>query len=174
MKRNIKIVVASTNENKIEGIKKAFNYYFNNISVLGYKIESNVSNQPFDDQIKLGAINRIKNLKNYCKTNKIKANYFVSVESGIINLFEDFYNISFCVIDDGKKQNFGISSAFLIPKKFIKNIEKIGLGNFTKEKFRNKNYINGTIGILTKNIITRAELTNQSTIMALNKFLNKE
>ena len=69
----MKILIATKNQGKIEGTKRALSNYFDNIEIEGIPVESNVGEQPLNDEIYIGAKNRVKNLKLYAEKNKIKA-----------------------------------------------------------------------------------------------------
>lgn len=77
--------MASKNQGKIEGARRALAHYFDNIEIEGIPAESNVGEQPVNDEIYNGAKNRIKNLKRYAKDNNIEADLYLSIESGINN-----------------------------------------------------------------------------------------
>ncbi len=65
----MKVLVATKNQGKIEGAKRALENYFDNVEIQGIPVESNVSEQPVNDEIYSGAKNRVKNLKMYAKEN---------------------------------------------------------------------------------------------------------
>ena len=79
----MKILIGTKNPGKIEGAKQAFEKYFDNIEIQGVSVESEVSEQPVNEEILQGAKNRVKNLKNYAKENKIEVDYFIASEAGI-------------------------------------------------------------------------------------------
>lgn len=63
----MKVLIATKNQGKIEGAKKALLNYFEDIEINGIPVGSNVSDQPVNDDIYVGAKNRVKNLKEYAK-----------------------------------------------------------------------------------------------------------
>ena len=81
----MKILIATKNQGKIEGAKRALSKYFDNIEIEGIPVESNVGEQPLNGEIYIGAKNRVKNLKLYAQENNIKADLYLSIESGINN-----------------------------------------------------------------------------------------
>ena len=56
----MKVLIATKNQGKIEGAKRALLKYFNNIEIQGVPVESNVSEQPVNEEIYNGAKNRVK------------------------------------------------------------------------------------------------------------------
>ena len=67
----MKVLIATKNQGKIEGAKRALEKYFDNITVEGIPADSEVGEQPVNNEIYEGAKNRVKNLKKYCKENKM-------------------------------------------------------------------------------------------------------
>ena len=173
----MKILMGTKNPGKIEGAKQAFEKYFDNVEIEGIKVESEVPNQPFDKEILTGAKNRVKNLREYTKKNNIKVDYFIASEAGITDLLDEWVDINVAVVEssDGLK-SVGISQGFPIPNKYIDEIKETELG-ILMDKLFNKNELNkgkGGISILTKDEISRIDLTRNAFIMALTKHINGE
>ena len=59
----MKILMGTKNPGKIQGAKEAFEKYFDNVEVEGIAVDSEVGDQPFDEEILQGVKNRVKNLK---------------------------------------------------------------------------------------------------------------
>ena len=51
----MKVLIGTKNPGKIEGARKAFENYFDNVEVIGIKAESNVSEQPVGKETFQGA-----------------------------------------------------------------------------------------------------------------------
>lgn len=64
--------MGTKNPGKIEGARQAFEKYFENVEIEGMSVDSNVSEQPINEEILQGAKNRVKNLKEYAINNNIK------------------------------------------------------------------------------------------------------
>lgn len=174
----MKVLIGTKNEGKIEGAKRALEKYFNNIEIIGIPVKSNVSEQPVNEEIYNGAKNRVKNLKQYCKENNIKADLYLAIESGISNLLGRWMITNIAVIEDENDfESYGTSPSFPVPDKLVEQIIKTELSQvmnliFGKdEERRNKG---GGIQLLTNNKITRIDLTELAFIMALTKYINKE
>ena len=56
------VLIATKNQAKINGALDALSIYYNNFEIQGIDVPSNVSSQPINDEVVLGAYNRIKNL----------------------------------------------------------------------------------------------------------------
>ena len=51
----MKVLIATKNQGKIEGAKRALQNYFNDIEIQGIPVESNVGEQPVNEEIYIGA-----------------------------------------------------------------------------------------------------------------------
>ncbi|MCI8444222.1 MAG: inosine/xanthosine triphosphatase [Clostridia bacterium] len=173
----MKILVATKNPGKIEGAKQAFEKYFDNVQIEGISASSNVGNQPINQEILLGAKNRVKNLKEYAINNNIEADFYVSSEAGITDLLGEWIDINAVVIEDSKGfQSVGTSQGFPIPNKYIEEIKETELGKVMDKIFSGKELGKGKggISILTKDEVSRIDLTRNAFIMALTKHINGE
>lgn len=171
----MKIVIASKNPGKIEGAKRAISKYFKDFDIEGISVESNVSEQPVNEDIYNGAKNRINNLKNYCKENKINADLYLSIESGITNRLGDWMIINIAIIEDNNEfYSYGTSPGFPVPKKYVDDIIKTDLGSVMDKIFNESDLRSnkGGISFLTEDVITRIDLTEFAFIMALTKYIN--
>ena len=173
----MKVLIATKNKGKIEGAKKALSNYFDNIEIEGIPVESDVSEQPVNDDIYKGAKNRVKNLKKYAQKNNIKADLFLSIESGITNLLGRWMITNIAVIEDKTDfESYGTSPSFPVPDKLVKDIIDTDLSQvmnkiFTKDDERHNK--GGGIQLLTHDKISRIDLTEMAFIMALTKYINK-
>ncbi len=173
----MKILMGTKNPGKIEGAKQAFEKYFENVEVVGIPVSSNVGNQPINEEIIRGAKNRVKNLREYAIENQIKADFYISSEAGITNLLGEWIDINAVVIEDSKGyQSIGTSQGFPIPDKYINEIKETELGKVMDRIFSGKELGKGKGGIsfLTKNEVSRIDLTRNAFVMALTKHINGE
>ena len=81
----MKVLIGTNNKGKVEGAKQAFEKFYKNVEVIGIPISSDVSDEPVNDEIYIGASNRVNNLVKYAEQNYIGADFFIGVESGITN-----------------------------------------------------------------------------------------
>lgn len=174
----MKFVIATKNQGKIEGAKRALNYYFKDVEIEGIPVNSDVSEQPVNDEIYIGAKNRVKNLKKYCKQNNIKADLYLSIESGITNSLGRWMITNIAVIEDNYEfESYGTSPSFPVPDRLVNDVINTNLSEvmnnvFTKDDERHNKC--GGIQILTHEKITRIDLTESAFIMALTKYVNGE
>ena len=173
----MKILIGTKNPGKIEGARQAFEKYFENVEIEGISVESEVSNQPVNEEIFLGAKNRVKNLKKYAKQNNLKADYYIASEAGITDLLGEWIDINAVVIEDAEGfQSVGTSQGFQIPEKYVDEIKQTELGKvmdkiFEKEKLGQGK---GGISLLTKGEVSRIDLTKSAFLMALINHINGE
>lgn len=173
----MKILMGTKNPGKIEGAKKAFEQYFDNIEIEGISVSSEVSDQPVNEEIFKGAKNRVKNLRKYAKENNIDADFYIASEAGITNLLGDWIDINSAVIESREGlQSVGTSQGFPIPEKYVDEIIETELGKVMDKIFSGEKLGNGKGGIsfLTKDVITRINLTKDAFIMALIPHINGE
>ena len=97
----MKILMGTKNPGKIQGAREAFEKYFDNIEIEGIPVNSDVGDQPVDEEILKGAKNRVKHLKEYAKDNHIKVDFYISSEAGITNLLGEWIDINAVVVEVG-------------------------------------------------------------------------
>lgn len=174
----MKVLMATKNEGKIEGAKRALENYFENIEIQGIPVESNVGDEPVNDDIYIGAKNRVKNLKKYAKENNIKADLYMSSESGIFNSLGRWMITNIAVIeDDNNFESYGTSASFPVPDKFVKDIINSDLSQVMNKlygKDEQRHNRGGAIQNLTNNRVSRIDLTEMAFVMALTKYLNEK
>ena len=171
----MKILMGTKNPGKIQGAREAFEKYFDNVEIEGIAVDSEVGEQPFDEEILQGAKNRVKNLKEYAKKNNIEADFYISSEAGITKLLGGWIDINLAVVENNEGiQSIGTSQGFPIPDKYIEEIKETELGKVMDKIFSGNELSKGKGGIsyLTKDEISRIDLTRNAFIMALTKFIN--
>lgn len=171
----MKILVASKNRVKVEAAKEAFEDYFDTIEVEGISVSSDVPDEPVNDEIYLGAKNRVNNLKKYAKENNIEADYYVAIESGITNLLGKWAIINVAVIGDNDYlESFGTSPGFPVPDKYVDRIINEDLGIVMDEIFKEDDLRSkqGGIGLLTRGKMDRKNISKAAFIMALTEIIN--
>lgn len=172
----MRILMGTKNQGKIEGVKRAFERYFENIEIEGIAVDSEVSAQPINKEIIVGARNRVKNVKKYAKEHNLEADYYVASEAGITNLLDDWIDINAVVIENKEgKQSVGTSQGFPIDEKYIDEITSSELGKVMDRIFKSHglNTGKGGISILTHDEISRIDLTENACMMALIRYINK-
>ena len=171
--KHIKILIGSNNKAKIEGAKLAFEKYFSDFEIISKDIQSGVNEQPINDEILLGARNRIKGLK---KLNLKYFDFYISSEAGLISIGDLFVNINMGVIEDiNGYESIGTSQGFMVPKSRIEEIKSKSLGVIMDEIFHGINLSKnkGGIHFLSLGEVNRIQLVKDSFILALIPFLEQ-
>lgn len=96
----ITVYVASTNPDKLNPVKLAFEKFYPFVNVIGVECESGVPGQPIGEgEIERGARNRMLDLQHYCldsnEANK-RYTFCVAIESGLVN--SELNDIAFVAI----------------------------------------------------------------------------
>lgn len=174
----MKVLIATKNKGKIEGAKKALEHYFKEVEVIGIPVNSEVNEQPVNDEIYQGAKNRVKNLKIYAKENNIEADLYLSIESGINNLLGRWMITNIAVIENNKNfESYGTSPSFPVPDSLVQDVIDTNLTNVMNKvlsKDDERHNKGGGIQLLTHNKISRIDLTEYAFIMALTKYINDD
>ena len=100
----------------------------------------------------------------------------MSSEAGITNLLGEWIDINAVVIEDSKGfQSVGTSQGFPIPNKYIDEIKETELGKVMDKIFLEKELGKGKGGIsfLTKDEVSRIDLTKNAFIMAFTSHINE-
>ena len=160
----MKIAIATTSPTKIQGVLEAFRSYFPElkIEVESKGVDSGVGIQPIENDVFIGAENRLDELK----SNAISSDYYISCESGLLKQYGKYYNAQVVLIEKDNIRQFGISPAFPIPDKYLEKIIATELCEVFDEVFDGK----GGVSILTHYQTNRVDLVKYSTLMALSGF----
>lgn len=169
----MKVAVGSTSPVKIQAVKEAFREVFKKVEIVGVKVDSGVSSQPFKEEIIKGSLNRAKNALKLTS-----ADFGVGIESGVTKLGEKWYNLGFItIIHKEGRMGTGTSGWFECPQNVLEKLkdrkelgqamsELTGRADIKKQE--------GAIGIFTKGKVTRKELYKHGVFMALATFLRPE
>ncbi len=174
----MKILVASKNPVKINSVKEVFSLYFNKIEVIGISVNSNVPDQPINEETYIGAENRANELYKINSKQNLKADFFVGIEGGIQRAYNKWFAFGcMCIIDKDKNKAFGTSAQFELPKIVTKQLlERKELGKVMDKIMKQKNtkQKGGAISYFTNGKIDRKELYIQGIINALIPFQHEQ
>lgn len=172
----MRVLIASKNDGKLEGAKRALSIYFENIEIKGIAISSEVSEMPVEDETYIGAKNRLENLKKYAKENCIEADLYMSIESGITKNYLGWVITNIAMIEDKNgNTSYGTGPQFPVPENMVNDVRYFGLSKvmddiFGKDEERHNK--GGGIQMLTHGEITRIDSSKMAFIMALTKLIN--
>lgn len=167
-----KILVASTNPVKINATLLGFKKMFpgERLKAEGIAVGSQVSDQPMTDEETLqGARNRASKAKQL-HTN---FDYWVGIEGGI-DLFEgDMVTFAWIVILSKDRRGEAKTASLLLADKveaLIKQGKELGDADDIVFERKNSKMLNGTVGILTNDAVTRTTYYRDTIILALIPF----
>jgi len=170
----MKVIVGSLNPTKIEGVKKAFEQFFENVVVSSMKVSSGVGNQPFNNDVVKGAINRaINSFSN-------EYDFSIGIEAGLFSLkntLTGYVDFQVAAIYNGKRLTIGFGPGFEYPPSVIEKVlrgKEVGDVMDEITGIQNLGEKTGAIHYLTKGVISRSELTRIAVTMALIPWINKE
>ncbi len=169
-----KVIIASKNPVKIEATRMAFKRSFpeGNFEFKGVSVSSGVPEQPKGDkEVILGAKNRADNaMKSYSE-----ADYWVGIEGGVEETEEGMGSFSWVVVKSKKQTGRAKGNVFFLPKKVIELIKKgkeLGEADDIVFDDDNSKQKNGSVGILTNDIIDRTDYYYVALVLALIPFQN--
>lgn len=172
-----KVIIASENVVKINATLTGFQKMFpgEQFEIEGASVPSGVSDQPkTDDEALCGACNRVEN----ARRENPEADFWVGIEGGIETKGDEMACFAWVVIrsKDGK-QGKGKTGIYFLPPKIRELIlagEELGTADDIVFKRRNSKKGNGSIGILTGDVIDRTSYYFDAVVFALIPFKNKE
>ncbi|MBQ8131590.1 MAG: DUF84 family protein [Bacilli bacterium] len=174
----MKVFVATKNEGKIEACRKAFESYFDEVEISGVSCNSEVGEQPVNEEISEGCHNRITNLKSYCFNEHIDADYYCAIESGIQNFFGKWMITNIAIIaDKNGYESVSSSASFPVPERYAQRIIDTNLNDVLNSIFESdedRHNHGGGIQLLTKGKVSRIDLSEEAFTMALTTYLNEK
>ena len=172
----VKVLVGSKNPVKIDSVREAFSHYFANLEVVGISVESQVPDQPVNNQTFQGAENRVEALRKLNQENKLQAEFFVGLEAGVVNRYNKWFLLTAaCIADNNGKTSLGMSPHLELPDHIAEDLLQGTELRFIASKLsgvENVHQKGGIVSFLTKGIIKRKDLSVHSLVTALIPFLN--
>lgn len=173
----MKIVVGSTNPVKVDVVREGFSALFpdQEVTVVGCAARSGISDQPMTPGETLkGANKRAYNARKLVPD----ADYWVGIEGGIEDEGDQMYEFAWVyVLARDIRSSKSRSTNFLIPPgiaKKIRNGMEHGPASDEFFKVENSKQTNGTIGIISNNVLTRTSYQLHAVICAFIPFLHPE
>ena len=159
----IDIAVGSLNPVKVEAVRAVMERIYGQVRIHPEDVPSGVPEQPFEDDTVKGAINRAKAaLKDH--------DLSVGIEAGVFERYDGLYDVQHCaVVDREGKVTLGMGSGFRYPDK-IAGLVRNGMtvGQAMKEVYGSEvGHERGAIGVLSKGLLDRKGLTEQSVLNAM-------
>ena len=170
------VIVASKNPVKIEAAKNGFTRMFNygKFNFTGISVPSLVSDQPMSNKETLqGAINRVENASKA----EPDADYWIGIEGGLDEGENGMETFAWIVVKDKEgKIGKGKTGSFFLPNevaKLVKEGKELGDADDIVFGLKNSKQANGSVGILTGDVLTRTTFYEPAVILALIPFRNQ-
>ncbi|KDO34681.1 hypothetical protein SPRG_00745 [Saprolegnia parasitica CBS 223.65] len=174
------LVIASTNPVKIQAALLGFQKLFPDVpcTAVGVSVPSGVSDQPMTCAETLaGALNRAKR----AKAIKPSATYWLGIEGGVekcaTNGAMEVFAWIVVLSTDVAKTGMAKTASFYLPAKVIALVDQgMELGHADDLVFgrSNSKQANGSVGLLTNDVITRSTYYEQAVILAFIPFKNPD
>jgi inosine/xanthosine triphosphatase len=171
----MKIVIASTNPVKIQAAVNGFRRLFpsRELDTITVNVPSDVAQQPLSDEETLrGAFNR----STHAQAAYPNADYWIGIEGGIQPFGQEMMAFAWIVIRSPKMMGKGRTGTFFLPPavaELIRQGKELGEADDIVFGRSNSKQKDGAVGLLTDNVIDRAELYEHAMILALIPFKNE-
>jgi inosine/xanthosine triphosphatase len=169
-----RIVVASTNPVKVEAVRRGFERMFpeDGFEIQTVSVASGVRDQPASSEETLqGAMNRVNN----AAADRPQADYWVGVEGGIEDQAGEMAAFAWVVVRSKRLWGKGRTGTFYLPQavaELVRQGKELGEADDIVFGRSNSKQENGAIGLLTGNVVDRAQLYEHAVILALAPFKN--
>lgn len=171
------VVVASTNPVKIQATRNGFERMFpqEHFRVTGIAAPSGVSDQPLsDDETYTGALNRTLN----AAAQVTDADYWVGIEGGLEESHGEMRGFAWIIVQDASQRSGKSRTAtFVLPAEVTELIhqgKELGDADDLVFKRENSKQQNGSVGILTDDVLDRTGYYEHAVILALIPFKNPD
>ena len=170
----ITLVVASTNPVKIQAAANGFQRLFpgGELNVIAVTVPSDVAHQPMSDEETLrGALNRSAN----AQAAYPHADYWIGIEAGVRAWEGELASYSWIAVRSRQMIGKARTGTFFLPPavaELIRQGKELGEADDIVFGRTNSKQENGAVGLLTDNVIDRAQLYEQALILALIPFKN--
>jgi inosine/xanthosine triphosphatase len=170
------IAVASTNPVKVQSALNGFRRMFRDDSFAaeGLSVPSGVSHQPMTDAETLqGALARVEAARAVAP----KADYWVGIEGGCETMGEELTAFAWVVVRSAAQTGKARTGVFFLPEAVAALVRQgVELGEADDRVFgrSNSKQGNGAVGLLTSDVIDRAEYYEHAVVLALVPFKNPQ
>ena len=158
------IVVGSANRVKVAAVRTVMEKVYGDVRITAVDVPSGVPDQPFGDQTHRGS-------ENGARAALGDHDMAVGIEAGVFEMLDGLYDIQHCtIISRDGKATYGHGSGFRYPDRIAELVRKgMTVGDAVHEVYGNTDIgkKQGAVGLLSKGLIDRKTLTEQSVIAAM-------
>jgi len=160
----IRIAVGSTNRVKVEAVRTVMEKVFGNVIVIPVDVKSMVPDQPKGLETRTGAVNRAVSALG---SNDLS----VGIEAGVFPTEDGLYDFQYCaILDKSGKMTIGVGPGFRYPDDVAALVsEGMAVGNAIHKLYGDSDIgkRQGAVGLLSKGLLDRKTLTEQSVTAAM-------
>ncbi len=170
------VIVASTNPVKIQAARNGFERMFprEHFRITGIAIDSGVGDQPLtDEDTYRGAFNRAANAEQHMH----EADYWVGIEGGLEEIEDEMRGFAWVIVRDHERIGKSRTATFVLPAEvtaLVHEGKELGTADDLVFKRENSKENNGSVGILTDDVLDRTGYYEHAVILALIPFKNPE
>lgn len=139
----------------------------------GVSVHLDISDQPLNNEDTFqGALVRVEN----AKIEFIDADYWVGIEGGIQKIGDEMESFAWVVVQSSTQIGKSRTGTFFLPKQIVHLInqgKELGEADDIVFNRTNSKLDNGTIGILTDNVIDRTKYYLEAVVLSLIPFKNE-
>lgn len=158
------IAVGSANRVKVAAVRTVMEKVYGDVRITAVDVPSGVPDQPFGDQTHQGSENRAKAALG-------DHDMAVGIEAGVFEMLDGLYDIQHCtVISRDGKVTYGHGSGFRYPDRIAELVRRgMTVGDAVHKVYGNTDIgkRQGAVGLLSKGLIDRKTLTEQSVTAAM-------
>jgi inosine/xanthosine triphosphatase len=169
------VIVASTNPVKIQATRNGFErmYPREHFRVTGVSVPSGVSDQPMSDEETFqGAMNRAHGAADQMP----EADYWVGIEGGLEVLDSgEMQGFAWIVVHNHDRTGKSRTATFILPNevtRLVREGKELGDADDIVFQRSNSKQANGSVGILTEDVMDRTDFYEHALILALIPFKN--
>ena len=160
----IDIAVGSLNQVKVAAVRSVMERVYGEVRITAVDVPSGVPPQPFGPQTHEGSRNRaVAALGHH--------DMAVGIEAGVFEMLDGLYDIQHCtVVSRDGRETYGQGSGFRYPDRIAALVrEGMTVGDAVHEVYGSTDIgkKQGAVGLLSKGLIDRKTLTEQSVIAAM-------
>ncbi len=160
----IDIAVGSANVVKVAAVRSVMEKVYGEVRITAVDVPSGVPEQPFGDQTHQGSENRARGALG-------DHDMAVGIEAGVFEMLDGLYDIQHCtIISRDGKVTYGQGSGFRYPDSIAELVRKgMTVGDSVKAVYGDTDIgkKQGAVGLLSRGLIDRKSLTEQSVTAAM-------
>lgn len=158
------IAVGSLNQVKVAAVRTVMEKVYGEVRITAVDVPSGVPPQPFGDQTHEGSRNRAMAALG-------SHDMAVGIEAGVFEMLDGLYDIQHCtIVDKHGRETYGQGSGFRYPDAIADLVRKgMTVGDAVHEVYGSTDIgkKQGAVGLLSKGLIDRKSLTEQSVTAAM-------